>query len=195
LLKRLTSGPRRESLIGDLVEQYQHRCSVTWYWRQVLIAILAGAAHDIRDHKLLTIPGVVIGWVFQWLFLRFILFQVSHLDDWLFETGFADVRSWWPDHRLLMSTFVCVGGLWTGWMVVRWCRASTALLFAASVSIFYSVWGCFVVVPSIRGAYVPHYLWIIIHFAVLIVLEPISIVLGGLLASNTAERGHPSLGV
>jgi hypothetical protein len=53
LLRHLASSPQRESLAGDLIERYHQGQSATWYWRQVLAAILAGVIRDIRDHKLL----------------------------------------------------------------------------------------------------------------------------------------------
>ena len=40
LLRRFPDGPRRESLIGDLDEQFARGRSSFWYWRQVLSAIL-----------------------------------------------------------------------------------------------------------------------------------------------------------
>ncbi len=49
-LHRLVAGPNRESLIGDLVEQYQHGRSAAWFWRQVLGAIAAGVVRDVRAH-------------------------------------------------------------------------------------------------------------------------------------------------
>ena len=50
LLHRLASGPKRESLIGDLAERWQHGHSATWSWRQVVSAIAAGAVHDVGSH-------------------------------------------------------------------------------------------------------------------------------------------------
>ena len=44
LAQRLVSGPRRESLLGDLIEQYRQGRSGIWDWRQVLAAILVGTA-------------------------------------------------------------------------------------------------------------------------------------------------------
>src|SRR5216684_4519442 len=69
LLERLASGEKRESVIGDLAEQYQHGRSLTWYWRQVLSTILVGVMKDLREHRLLAIrsviltSAVVVGWV------------------------------------------------------------------------------------------------------------------------------------
>ena len=49
LFHHLASSPQRESLAGDLIERYHQGQSATWYWRQVLAAILAGVIRDIRE--------------------------------------------------------------------------------------------------------------------------------------------------
>ena len=41
LLKHLVLGERNEALQGDLLEEFQRRRSTSWYWRQVLEAILS----------------------------------------------------------------------------------------------------------------------------------------------------------
>jgi hypothetical protein len=40
LLKQLCSGQYSDALAGDLVEEYQRGRSESWYWRQVLVAIV-----------------------------------------------------------------------------------------------------------------------------------------------------------
>lgn len=40
MLKHLVLGDRNEALEGDLLEEFQRRRSASWYWRQVLGAIL-----------------------------------------------------------------------------------------------------------------------------------------------------------
>jgi hypothetical protein len=40
LLKQLCSGQYSDALAGDLVEEYQQGRSESWYWRQVLVAIV-----------------------------------------------------------------------------------------------------------------------------------------------------------
>ena len=49
LLHHLASSPQRDALAGDLIERYHQGQSATWYWRQVLAAILAGVIRDIRE--------------------------------------------------------------------------------------------------------------------------------------------------
>lgn len=57
LLLRLTPQGETESLIGDLMEEYQSRQSSAWYWYQVLIAILSTTGSDLTDHL-----GRVVAW-------------------------------------------------------------------------------------------------------------------------------------
>jgi hypothetical protein len=59
LLERWASGPQRESLIGDILEQYQRGRSATWYWRQTISAIAANIASEMWRHKFLTVSVVV----------------------------------------------------------------------------------------------------------------------------------------
>lgn len=59
-----------ESVVGDLVERYEHRPSSFWFWRQALSAIAASLVREVRTHKLLTFRAVLLGtlavWVFSW---------------------------------------------------------------------------------------------------------------------------------
>lgn len=67
ILSRLLRGARRDALIGDLCEEYQHGRTRLWYWRQALCAVAA----DVREHpprrtgldalRLLLIASVIAG--------------------------------------------------------------------------------------------------------------------------------------
>jgi hypothetical protein len=48
LLKHLGPGYRRESLAGDLFEEYQQDRTPAWYWRQTAAAIMIGATRLLR---------------------------------------------------------------------------------------------------------------------------------------------------
>jgi|SRR6266567_4641307 len=65
LLKRLAAGSNRESLIGDLTEQYPRKRSSAWYWRQAVIAIVASAYQDLRDHKWLAVRAILTASAFR----------------------------------------------------------------------------------------------------------------------------------
>jgi len=68
-------------LAGDLIERYHEGRSATWYWRQVLSAIVAGVIRDIREGtpmdlhiKKVWLPGAAscllffgFYWVLIWL--------------------------------------------------------------------------------------------------------------------------------
>ena len=83
LAQRLMSGPRRESLLGDLIEQYRQGRSGIWYWRQVLGAILVGTVHDLAAHKMLALRTLTIGWTLYYLFSFPVTWAGSIAEDWL----------------------------------------------------------------------------------------------------------------
>jgi hypothetical protein len=83
LLEQWGSGPNREALAGDLIEQYRRGRSPAWYWRQVLRAILVGAVHDIRDHTLLAGRALVMFWTASFLLNWFThALRQSPFDGW-----------------------------------------------------------------------------------------------------------------
>jgi hypothetical protein len=48
LLKHFGPAYRRESLLGDLLEEYQEGRTPAWYWRQTGAALLIRAASSLR---------------------------------------------------------------------------------------------------------------------------------------------------
>jgi len=50
LLRHLGPKDNREVLIGDLLESFREGRSNGWFWRQVLIALLAGVSKGLRLH-------------------------------------------------------------------------------------------------------------------------------------------------
>jgi hypothetical protein len=48
LLKKWASPYRRESLLGDLLEMYRDGRGRTWYWRQVIAALILARARRLR---------------------------------------------------------------------------------------------------------------------------------------------------
>jgi hypothetical protein len=54
LIERLGPRQHRESLTGDLIEQYRRGRSESWYWRQVVLAVVLARLDFIRS--LLSIP-------------------------------------------------------------------------------------------------------------------------------------------
>jgi hypothetical protein len=72
MLKHLVLGHRNEALEGDLLEEFQRRRSASWYWRQVLGAIL-GFANVLRAGWVMVWAVVFAGvWVYGlYAFVRF----------------------------------------------------------------------------------------------------------------------------
>ena len=50
LLRHLCPKDNQEALIGDLLESFREGRSDGWFWRQVLIALLAGVSKGLRLH-------------------------------------------------------------------------------------------------------------------------------------------------
>jgi len=48
MLEHLTLGRQNEALAGDLLEDFRRGRPATWYWRQVLVAIVVGFAPELR---------------------------------------------------------------------------------------------------------------------------------------------------
>jgi hypothetical protein len=63
LLRHLGPTYRRESLIGDLLEDYQLDRTRSWYWRQTGAALLIRAAALFR----ITLPKLVLNAVLRFL--------------------------------------------------------------------------------------------------------------------------------
>jgi hypothetical protein len=59
LLEHMVLGGQNEALTGDLLEEFQHRQSDAWYWRQVLGAILAGVLSELRTEWSSGGPAIV----------------------------------------------------------------------------------------------------------------------------------------
>jgi hypothetical protein len=143
----LTHLVRNDALIGDLREQYRHRRSFTWYWRQVISAIVIATINEIRNHKVLALRGFVIGYALLWMYFRYldgrvfsIVYQTAYFHEFLFVTG---VTSWFYLHHirlplapLALSYWVIgpvtdsLGWLAVGWLVGRFQGARIALAFS-----------------------------------------------------------------
>lgn len=63
MLKHLGPTYRRESLVGDLLEEYQRDRSRSWYWRQTGVALLISASRLFR----VRLPKLVLNAVLRFL--------------------------------------------------------------------------------------------------------------------------------
>lgn len=81
VLEHLMLGGKNEPLAGDLIEEFQRRQSVVWYWRQVGAAICVNCSNKIRKDW-----RVVWAFVFISVWLcGFYVFSFKFLPDFLGE--------------------------------------------------------------------------------------------------------------
>lgn len=112
LLFALGSGPDVDVIAGDLLEQYANR-SRWWYWRQVAWAIAVGVAHDVRQHWLLALRAVFMGY----LALRVASLAAHTFGYWALPKLLPPpINPWsWPVLLFIFSLPAAVAG----WLVAR----------------------------------------------------------------------------
>lgn len=195
LVERLVSGEKRESLVGDLIEQHHNGRSASWYWRQVLTAIPAGAATDIRGHKLLAVRAVLVGFASMWAFSALARFSLQIL--WALSSGGVYVGGYWirldyswtRHARDIAFLLTSMGSAGSGWIVGRFHRdhqASMVVAFLVSVVLAAAV-QLVLVVRLVGWAIRPlsqYPLMVLLFF----VAVPISILLGGLWGAGSDDR-------
>jgi hypothetical protein len=187
LFERLASGPNRESLGGDLIERYASGRSGSWYWRQVVNAILGGAARDVRDHKLLALRAVTVGFASMWMFWALASLPLRVV--WVLSNGGLYLGShWmtldysWMHYRGYLALLLSVvGSAGSGWIVARLHREhQTAMVLAFLAAVVLAGTAQLVIQVRLLG-------WPIrpmIHSAptiiMLFIVTPISVLVGGL---------------
>ena len=126
LLERL--GPHDESVAGDIAERFAaHQHSAAWAWRQVLAAIVVAAVRDIRQHKLLAMTSVIVGFG---LIQSFVVFFGAPIVNRVSRLG-SDV-----DAALVVWPVWSAGFAAIGIVIARMSRpvhGAMVLLFAAVV--------------------------------------------------------------
>jgi hypothetical protein len=88
LLEHLVPEGRNEVLAGDLAEEFGQRGSASWYWRQVLAAIIVGFLQEIRVRWTAVLFAIVFSIAVPW---RDILFAPK-----LQSLFFIGIRLPWP---------------------------------------------------------------------------------------------------
>jgi len=145
LLQRWSSGPQRESLVGDLIEQYQRGRSSAWYWRQVLMTVVVGAARDIRDYKWLAVRLILGYYLFTYLegsLIRWMYNSVGILVwNWTVSHGWDAARVAWfgrprfPEPPLFALGLILL--VMIGWAIARLHRGHvSAMVFTCALWVF-----------------------------------------------------------
>jgi hypothetical protein len=122
------SGPQRESLIGDMLEQFQRGRSATWYWRQTISAIVTSLVAEAWQHKGLSISVVAIGMYLPQIYIYIHPKLVVRLDNWWYPHVINSRWSWMvinPSYRLELYSLTtritwCALLAAVAWIVTRW---------------------------------------------------------------------------
>lgn len=187
LAQHLMCGPRRESLLGDLIEQYRQGRSGIWYWRQVLAAILVGTVHDLAAQKMLALRALMIGWTLYYLFSFPVTWAGSMAEDWL---GHNVIRcapdsfscQFWRN-QFSVELLIYVAAAVSGGIVARLHRkywVAMLSLYAASVLLFECGMVGWLVYQS--GPPMPISRVALIVANLTVVVRPLSIFVGGMWA-------------
>jgi hypothetical protein len=118
LLEQLAS---QEPLVGDLTEEYARGRSRAWYWKELLVAVLVGGFEDIREHKLVTLRAVAVGWAFL-----------------IFWIGAFNLTDWWQTIKsshdgVAYWAIPAVGFIANGWVVGRFHSAPMVFAFLVAL--------------------------------------------------------------
>lgn len=197
--QRLMSSPRRESLLGDLIEQYRQGRSSVWYWRQVCAAIVVGAVHDLAAHKLLALRALAIGWSLYYLFSFPVSWGGRAAEQWIGQeiivcepTSFS--CQFWLN-QFSAELLIYIAAAISGGIVARFHRnywMAMVSLYAASVLLF--EWGmvAWLSSQSIRPVAVSPIIFFVANLTV--VGRALSIFLGGMWAmrSDLGRVSRPS---
>lgn len=66
LLEHFRSGSENDYIAGDLMEAYERGRSRTWYWKEVLAAVVIGVYEAVVAHPVLALRAISVGWA-SWL--------------------------------------------------------------------------------------------------------------------------------
>jgi len=157
LLNRL--GPREQSLVGDLYEEYGAGRSRAWLWRQVIASVAYGAAADIRSAPLRTSFAIATGWaVAAAVFLlgdRIADGLAGFFWQWSRQAAYAD-HVWWPFY--IGALVVTYGGFGLSAVVVAQVnhhRPAMLLAYVASTFTVLAVAGLVLEILIVRYVAIP----------------------------------------
>src|SRR5436190_23901141 len=89
------------ALVGDLAEEFRGQRSATWYWRQVVVAVLVATANDVTAHKVAALRDIAIGWTVLLLIFAFFGDRVANglayqIWGWARAIGYGPTFIWSP---------------------------------------------------------------------------------------------------
>jgi hypothetical protein len=197
LLNRFITGHRRESLLGDLVEQYQHGRSQSWYWKQVIVAVVIATIQEVRNHRLLVIRatsvGIAVVWWLGWAFPT--VWVGKSVWNWTVENNFDTARMvLFRQSGLILTVFIPTF-FWTvgGWVVARTHRPRGMAMVFAFLAFFHLTYlgqlSRLYVLPvsAALSTYRPQLKGMFVIDGSLLLLTMVFAVVGGLIGAGDVE--------
>ena len=182
LLESLVPLRTSEALLGDLIEQYQGGRSRTWYWQQVVLALVISAGREVRTSKLQAIRAVIVGYLCG---ASLCYFTTSAAGK--FVGPYTVVGAY-----LLFLPLAFISAAISGWILSRTHSRPMVLVFA----IFCVV--ASVVALAVYALVVPvdrmPFPGIIVVLAIDFIIAPIGVLAGGLWGSSGADDAWASPG-
>src|SRR5262249_16443622 len=132
LLERFGVQRQNEALMGDLAEEYQAGKSWAWYWWQTLVAIAVATIRDVREHKLLALRAVAVGWIL-WRTFPLILSYVE--STYIYPRGIH----WSPESIVGFYSGV-VFWRFIQWVLIGWLVGRAHRTQAAAMVIILASW-------------------------------------------------------
>lgn len=183
VLKAFGGGRAKEALAGDLIEEWRHGHSRTWYWKQVLVAVGIGFCTEIWAHRVIAARAIATGWLasyaigYVWsrtLIGPYYDFVRDHVSagNRIFGIQFASVI-------LGLPLWVAFGAL-TGWIIARLHRPYQAVMVTAylgSVWLWKAPWLCTLAADALGH---PRYIESLIASLLSLAIATASTLMGGL---------------
>ena len=175
LLELLVSPRTSAGLIGDLIEEYRNGRSRTWYWQQMIVALMRSAFREGQEHKLQASSAIVLGYLCG---ASLCYFTTSAAGK--FVGPYTVVGAY-----LLFLPLAFVSAAISGWILSRTHSRPMVLVFAI-----------FCVIASVvaLAAYVlfpptvnPPSLLMFVVLAIDFIIAPIGVLAGGLFGAAHAE--------
>jgi hypothetical protein len=132
-----------QALVGDLLEERDRGRGALWFWRQLSIAAAMEGLRLVREHKILTLRAIVVGWAVIWVGTAL---GSARLSPWIRGLVLQQLVAAASGQPFRPPTFPYLWGLWTldllaylpigavyvlaGWIVGRLHRAHGALVVA-----------------------------------------------------------------
>jgi hypothetical protein len=195
LLQRFAISHRRDSMVGDLVEQYAEGRSAMWYRRQVLTTIAVAMWADLRGHKLLAAQAIVL-----WFVATFAVFAFTGSVQQALHPYFLS-REWpsefwmrfWNWYGVPFVLVNSIGSMAIGWLIATFTRRhgiTMVLICAVGQALLAAPWG-FHVWNRLQAGLMPFWdvrLALIFQAVYLFAILPFCLLLGGSWAGRT-DRG------